>query len=121
MILSSRNKIRLSRHLHAQTTPYPRAGRWLKTGIAGAAVLLVAGIYAVARPQTSKQSQAGPREILGEQAKPMNMETYTVKRGDTLFNVSQQYGISWQTLAKLNNLESPYILRGGQKLKIPSK
>jgi nucleoid-associated protein YgaU len=46
---------------------------------------------------------------------------HTVKKGDTLFNISQQYGIEWTTLATLNGLKPPFDLQIGQKLKIPVK
>jgi hypothetical protein len=45
--------------------------------------------------------------------------TYTVERGDTLFNLSQRHNISWSTLATLNELQSPFTLQPGQVLKIP--
>jgi LysM repeat protein len=44
---------------------------------------------------------------------------YKVTLGDTLFSISQQYNISWITLATLNNLKSPFTLKLGQILKIP--
>lgn len=44
---------------------------------------------------------------------------YKVKKGDTLFNVSQEYKISWMTIATLNNLKSPFSIKPGQTLKIP--
>jgi|SRR3989344_1400724 len=44
---------------------------------------------------------------------------YTVKSGDTLFNISQQYNIRWDLIAQINNLSEPYILHAGQKVKIP--
>ncbi|MCX6797582.1 MAG: LysM peptidoglycan-binding domain-containing protein [Candidatus Doudnabacteria bacterium] len=44
---------------------------------------------------------------------------YKVKKGDTLFNLSQQYGVSWMTIATLNNLKSPFSIKPGQILKIP--
>lgn len=44
---------------------------------------------------------------------------YTVAKGDTLFNISQKFNISWTTLAALNNLKSPFYLKPGQTLKVP--
>ena len=79
---------------------------------------MIAGIYIAARPE--KKAEAGlPKEILGQQQIPAELTVYEIKRGDTLFNVSQKHKVSWQTLAEINNLEEPYILRVGQKLKIP--
>jgi LysM repeat protein len=44
---------------------------------------------------------------------------YTVQQGDTLFNISQKFNIDWTTLATLNNLKSPFVLKPGQTLEIP--
>lgn len=44
---------------------------------------------------------------------------YSVKNGDTLFNISQQYNIKWDLIAQINNLAEPYVLHAGQELKIP--
>lgn len=44
---------------------------------------------------------------------------YKVKKGDTLFNLSQDYEVNWMTLATLNNLKSPFSLKPGQTIKIP--
>jgi hypothetical protein len=45
--------------------------------------------------------------------------SYTVQKGDTLFNISQKFNISWTTLATLNNLKSPFYLKPGQIIKVP--
>ncbi len=44
---------------------------------------------------------------------------YQVVKGDTLFNISQKFNISWTTLATLNNLKAPFALKPGLVLKIP--
>jgi LysM domain len=44
---------------------------------------------------------------------------YTVQKGDTLFNISQKFNIDWTTLATLNNLKSPFVLKAGQIINIP--
>lgn len=117
-----KNRIRLSRSLHAQTTPYPGASRWIKLGMWLLIILLGAGIYIFAKPKSQKQSPPLPKQILGEQENSKIMYgSYTVKKGDTLFNLGQKIGISWQTLAELNELAEPYILKIGQELKVPKK
>ena len=45
---------------------------------------------------------------------------YTVKSGDTLYGISNQFGVSVMELANLNNVTAS-TLRVGQVLKIPSK
>lgn len=44
---------------------------------------------------------------------------YKVLQGDTLFNISQKFNIDWTTLATLNNLKSPFVLKLGQVINIP--
>lgn len=116
-----KNKIRLSKSLYAQTTPYPHAGRLLKNSIFVAILLLGAGIFVLAKPAKPipAENAAAPKQILGEQEAAVEYLDYEVKKGDTLFNLSKKYEVSWQTLAELNRLKEPYILKIGQKLNIP--
>ena len=45
-------------------------------------------------------------------------QTYTVKRGDTLYGISNQFGVSVDDIYKLNNLTTTN-LRIGQILLLP--
>ena len=45
--------------------------------------------------------------------------TYVVKRGDTLYSISRQYGVSVDELRRINNLTSD-VLSIGQEISIPS-
>ena len=47
-------------------------------------------------------------------------QTYTVKRGDTLYGISNQFGVSVSELASLNNIKGS-SLSIGQIIKIPNK
>ena len=47
--------------------------------------------------------------------------TYTVKRGDTLSEIGERYGVSYKTIAKDNNISDPNFIKVGQKLKIKVK
>jgi len=47
--------------------------------------------------------------------------TYTVKKGDNLGKIAKRYGVSVSEIIKANNLRKPYIIRPGQKLRIPTK
>ena len=49
---------------------------------------------------------------------PDNMFMYTVKRGDTLFSIAKKYGISVESIKKLNYLDSNNLYIG-QVLRIP--
>ena len=98
-----KSKIRLSRTLRAQTTPYPNAKRFLKRGLLVLLVGLIIGIYGVAH-NAKNASQ---------------FQTYKVREGDTLFNIANRYNVGWQEMARLNSLEEPFTLKIGQELKLP--
>lgn len=44
--------------------------------------------------------------------------TYVVKSGDYLSKIAQQFNVSWQDIAALNNITYPYTIYPGQVLKI---
>lgn len=44
--------------------------------------------------------------------------TYTVKSGDTLSTIANAYGTTYQALASLNGISSPYTIYVGQVLKV---
>jgi membrane-bound lytic murein transglycosylase D len=51
--------------------------------------------------------------------RPKTTPYYTVKRGDTLQKIADQYGVSVQELASANNLKDTARLHVGQKLRVP--
>jgi fumarate reductase flavoprotein subunit len=44
--------------------------------------------------------------------------TYTVKSGDVLWKIAEQHNMTWQQLAKTNNLKNPHLIYPGQVLKL---
>lgn len=44
---------------------------------------------------------------------------HTVIEGDTLWSVSNRYKISMRDIAVVNNIHAPFVLGGGQRLKLP--
>jgi LysM repeat protein len=74
-------------------------------------------------PKSAQTENAAP-QVLGvtdvrlPQTELQYLE-YKIKKGDTLFNLSQEYSVNWMTLATLNNLKSPFSLKPGQTIKIP--
>ncbi len=75
--------------------------------------------------ETDISKQTGQAQVLGatdtKQTENTNIsfEEYTVQKSDTLFSISQKFNISWTTLATLNNLKSPFLVKPGQILKVP--
>lgn len=49
---------------------------------------------------------------------PSTEKTYTVQKGDTLSKIGTKTGISWKTIAELNGIKSPYVVKVGQVLKL---
>jgi membrane-bound lytic murein transglycosylase D len=48
-----------------------------------------------------------------------NRANYTIRKGETLWELSQRFGVSVQTLAEANGLSNRHRLRQGAKLYIP--
>jgi LysM repeat protein len=95
--------------------------------ISGIVCLLLAvglTINAITLIASKSKPTAQEGEVLGvsdsKDTKPEFLE-YTVEKGDTIFNLSQKYNISWVTLANLNNLKSPFTIKPGQILQIPKQ
>lgn len=53
----------------------------------------------------------------------MSFETYTVKGGDTLWAIGNQYQINWRSIAAVNKdtLPNPNLIKVGQKLQVPNR
>ncbi len=91
--------------------------------LAVAAILSVNAVRLVmgSHSQTSASPQVlGAEDVnISKNSDDLQFTIYTVQKGDTLFNISQKFSISWNTLATLNNLKSPYYLKPGQTIKVP--
>jgi LysM repeat protein len=48
------------------------------------------------------------------------LATYTVKKGDTLWEIAKKYGTTVDALAKANNIKNPNLIYAGSKLTIPT-
>lgn len=46
---------------------------------------------------------------------------YEIQEGDTLDIISKKVRIPWQLLAKVNNLQPPYILQRGEAIRVPHR
>jgi LysM repeat protein len=135
-------KPHLSPELRAQITPHNRRDRRL--AMAGVIFLVLTVVLTInllpkggrgqnvvqlPNPQTSTENTTNQdKQVLGlstkEEVTPSTSHSeqftlYTVKNGDTLFNISQEYNIQWDLIAQMNNLSEPYVLHAGQQLKIP--
>jgi len=48
-------------------------------------------------------------------------ETYRVEKGDNPYNIAKKFGVSYQEMLALNNIEDPTKLQIGQVLKLPRR
>lgn len=66
----------------------------------------------------SQSREGGAASRPARQTAPLRGNTYTVKRGDTLYSISRRAGTKVATLARLNGLRSPYRIYPGMKLRL---
>ena len=61
-----------------------------------------------------------PAEIKGTEEIVGVKDSVVVQKGDTLFSIAKKNNTNVQDLAKINNLNSPYTVKIGQKIKLRS-
>ncbi|MCK5804258.1 MAG: LysM peptidoglycan-binding domain-containing protein [Lentisphaeria bacterium] len=72
-------------------------------------------------PEEALPPPAPPVEELVLPAKPrVETLTYTVKKGDNLWDIAQMYGVTFQNIAAENNLDPEAVLTVGKTLTIPA-
>lgn len=50
----------------------------------------------------------------------LKVSTYVVQTGDNLWAIAQKYGLTWEELNKINDLENPRLIRPGHTILIPA-
>jgi LysM repeat protein len=67
---------------------------------------------------TAKRT-SGVSKIATKKAEVPSDGWYVVKSGDSLGSIASRFQVKMQDLAKLNNIQRPYIIRAGQRLRVP--
>ena len=70
---------------------------------------------ASAKPAASKPAAAASGPARAAEAQD---DTYTVKRGDTLYSIALDNGQDYREIAQWNNLDNPNLIRIGQVLRV---
>lgn len=65
--------------------------------------------------KSSTSNKAPTKPANGSDWRP---DTHTVKKGDTLFSIGLEYGYYYKDIARVNNIETPYVIKIGQTLKL---
>jgi len=124
-----KSRVRLGPHLLAQTQPNPPSRSPQFTKAFGVVLILLLAVFAVSSfrggDKTDQAPSAFPEEetVLGaEKALAPNEDyyLYEVKKGDSLFTISETFQVGWEEVVKLNSLKEPFILQPGQKIKLPA-
>lgn len=65
--------------------------------------------------------RAGDLRLNIEVQESQNAQDYTVKAGDSLSKIGQQFGVSWKAIFEANKdtIKNPDLIQPGWKLKIP--
>lgn len=71
-------------------------------------------------PGTSAEFQAAFENIATEQRILLPARTHTVRRGETLSEIAEHYGVTLEALTKANRIKRPSAITAGRKLTIPS-
>ena len=73
-------------------------------------------------PEPPKAKAAQPAKATTTKSsvngKDWRPDTYTVKKGDTLYSIGLEFGYDYKEIAQNNNISAPYNIRVGQQLKI---
>jgi len=124
-MVTQKHKVKLSPRLQLGVGRRTGSGNFLKYSgyifLVISAVLAIRAGYMVINGPSSIETEADPRVAGAEDTQGQLFVEYTVKKGDTVFSIGQQYNIEWTTLATLNNIKPPFELKIGQKIKVPAQ
>jgi lipoprotein NlpD len=87
-------------------------------------VLVLAGCATSQQAPVIERGPAAKKSAPAKTAKPATPEkdwrpdTYTVKKGDTLYSIGLEFGFDYKEIAQRNNIQPPYVIRVGQQLKL---
>lgn len=70
--------------------------------------------------QSAQQQPAMPAQAVQRAPEPVGGDI-VVQRGDTLYGLARQHNLPPRALIDANNLQAPYILQPGQRLRLPGE
>jgi len=88
-------------------------------GIVNAARVVIGQVLAVPGPGNNRPGGTVAPTIIPTVPGTSAGGTYVVQRGDNLFRIALRFGVTLQTLQRLNNISNPALIYVGQVLKIP--
>ena len=82
-------------------------------------ILLCASALMISSCNLVGSQSPAPATHFGTKEGPGATGVHTVLPGDTLWSISQRYNIALQDIAVTNNLQAPFNLEDGQRLRLP--
>lgn len=76
---------------------------------------LPSGKSSPSKPNTA--SKVNSKTLTGKVTGDWRPDTYTVKKGDTLFSIGLEHGYDYKDIAQANEIKAPYTIKIGQTLK----
>jgi lipoprotein NlpD len=68
-------------------------------------------------PKKLEAAKAPVKKIAAPE-KDLRPDTYTVRKGDTLYSIGLEHGLDYKDVAQWNNIQPPYVIAIGQLLKL---
>ena len=84
------------------------AARSRRSAVTLLVLLMAAGC---STPGTAPVERGGGRQ-------DTSVSEYTVRGGDTLYAIAWTFGLTWQELARINNIRAPFTIFPGQNLRV---
>lgn len=113
--IRSANRLRSTTLQRGQRLLIPTSGR----GIRAAAAAEPARAISSAATQRRSGARAATRPAAAGRAANVGGRTHIVRSGDTMWSISQHYGVSLSSLMSANGLSRRSTIRPGQRLRVP--
>lgn len=72
-----------------------------------------------AAPAAVKPAASKPAAPVNSSSEAKGLRSHTIHKGESLALIAKMYSVSYKSIAELNNIRSPYVIRPDQVLKIP--
>ncbi len=85
-------------------------------GVLGLGAILMAACTTTNRAPI--ENLAGGSDVSGSSGMSAGQPSYVVRPGDTLYSIARQHQVSWEDVARWNNIQDPSQLRVGTTLRV---
>ena len=96
----------------------------MRHALALAAAIALAACSTTQQAPVIERAPVAKKPVTSDPPRPAGTEkdwrpdSYTVKKGDTLYSIGLEYGFDYKEIAQWNNIQPPYLIRVGQQLRL---